>query len=170
MAQTKRTSSKKKAQKDIFSTIKADHRLVESIFEKIEKSKAAGRRETLYSELRTELTKHAEAEEKALYPHLIEEKRTRDLGLEAVEEHDMMKHLFSKIDGLGFDDERWMATVSVLKEIVSHHVKEEESELFAKIRKNFSKEERQQILSDFQASKEGGPIENLREGFKQMVA
>jgi hemerythrin-like domain-containing protein len=51
-------------------------------------------------------------------------------------------------------DEKWLAKVTVLKELVEHHVEEEESEIFKAARKTFDKKQLDQMGEQFEAAKE----------------
>lgn len=141
--------------RDIFSLIKADHRKVDGLFAKLEKTteRAANTRKKWYAELRRELTLHTEAEEKALYPSLKENEKTEEIGFESVEEHDIVKFLLGKLDDTPCDAKEWTAQITALQEAVEHHVEEEEDEMFPKMRKAFSKEELEEFAQGFEAIK-----------------
>jgi hemerythrin superfamily protein len=128
---------------DPIALLKADHRKVEELFKKLEDTteRALKTRTELFDKLNHELTAHALAEEAVLYPANKEIKETRDLGFEAVEEHHVVKILLEELGSLSPDTEEWTAKLSVLKENVTHHVKEEETELFPKTVKALSAEE-----------------------------
>jgi hemerythrin-like domain-containing protein len=83
-----------------------------------------------------ELTVHAQLEEQAFYPEaqkaLGDE---RDLVDEARVEHASLKWLIAQLENEGPDSELYGARVTVLKEYVQHHVREEEKEMFPKLRK-----------------------------------
>ncbi len=140
---------------DIFSLIKADHRKVESIFSKLDKTteKAVQTRRQLYTELREELMLHTEAEERALYPFLKQNEKTEDLGFESIEEHALVKYLLQKLDNTSCDSKEWTAQITALKEIIEHHVEEEETEMFPKMKKAFSSEELTFFAQGFQQIK-----------------
>src|SRR3546814_6804809 len=53
---------------------------------------------------------------------------------EAVVEHATLKNVMEKLQGKSADDELFTAYVTVLKEYVKHHVKEEENEYFPRVR------------------------------------
>ena len=128
---------------DPIAMLKADHRKVEELFKKLEDTteRAVKTRAELFDKLNQELTAHALAEEAVLYPANKEIKDTRELGFEAVEEHHVVKILLEELSSLSPDTEEWTAKLSVLKENVEHHVKEEEHELFPKTKKALSAEE-----------------------------
>jgi hemerythrin superfamily protein len=82
------------------------------------------------------LTVHANMEEKIFYPALRKagKSKEKDSVLEAAEEHACVKDLIAKIKRITGPDETLEAKVTVLKELVEHHVKEEESEMFSEAR------------------------------------
>jgi len=145
----------KKKGKDIFSLMKADHDKVEALFQKLEKTDehATYTRDKFYEELRTELAIHTEAEEMTLYPTLKLVEQTQDIGFEAVEEHAIIHYLINKIDGTPYDSLEWMAQLKALREVVRHHVKEEESVMFRKMRKAFTEDELRYFADSFQQMK-----------------
>jgi len=129
---------KKKAEpKDAIALLKADHRKVEGLFAKFEKTKDKGRKKTLATEICTELTVHTVIEEEIFYPACREAGKD-DLRLEAYVEHDGAKVLIAEIEASDPDNEFYDAKIKVLSEQIEHHVKEEERPgkgLFAAARK-----------------------------------
>ena len=134
-------------QMNAFELLKSDHEKVAGILEKIDGTteRALKTREELFTQLKTELDIHAEIEETIFYPVLEKAEESRDITLEAFEEHRLVKQLLSELDGEAKDDEKWTAKFTVLKENVEHHVEEEEGELFKKARKVLSKEEIEEL-------------------------
>ncbi|MCM3903540.1 MAG: hemerythrin domain-containing protein [Pyrinomonadaceae bacterium] len=130
-----------------FELLKSDHEKVAGIMEKIEGTteRALKTREELFTQLKTELDMHAQMEETIFYPILEKAKESRDITLEAFEEHRLVKQLLSELAAEAKDDEKWTAKFTVLKENVEHHVEEEEGELFTKARKVLSKEEIEEL-------------------------
>jgi len=123
--------------------LKQDHKTVGGLLEKIDKTteRALKTREELFTRLKTELDVHAKIEETIFYPALENEEETRDITLEAFEEHRLVKQLLSELERMAKDDEQWTARFTVLKENVEHHVEEEEGEMFSKVRKVLSNED-----------------------------
>ena len=120
-----------------FTLLKADHKKVAGILEKIDDTteRAVKTREELFTQLKTELDIHTRIEETIFYPALKDTDETRDITLEAFEEHKLVKTLLGELESLGKDKEEWTATFTVLKENIEHHVEEEEGEMFPKARK-----------------------------------
>lgn len=128
---------------DAFELLKSDHEKVGAILKKIDGTTehALKTREELFTQLKSALDVHAEIEETIFYPVLEKAEESRDITLEAFEEHRIVKQLLSELEAEAKDDETWTAKFTVLKENVEHHVEEEEDELFKKARKVLSEEE-----------------------------
>ena len=133
------------SKKSILQLIKDDHKLLrESIV-------VLTSEETVLSEKKRQLERfifnikvHAKAEETSLYNSLIELQDIRPDILEGFEEHNMADHLMMELDAKNFQSD-WSdeidAKAKVLAEIIEHHVKDEETELFPKIKSYLTKTE-----------------------------
>ena len=140
---------------DAFKLLKSDHEKVAGIMEKIEGTteRALKTREELFTQLKTELDIHAEIEENILYPVLKKAEESREITLEAFEEHRLVKQLLGELEGEAKDNEKWTAKFTVLKENIEHHVKEEEGEMFTKARKVLSREEIEELGTRMEEAK-----------------
>jgi hemerythrin superfamily protein len=138
-AQTASTRSKQKTSTnatDAVALLKADHRAVEELFEKFENSRRADQKAKIAQDICNELTVHATIEEKDFYPAAQEAlEDDKDLVDEARVEHASLKWLIAQIEQEAPESELFDAKVKVLKEYVAHHVKEEEKEMFPKLKK-----------------------------------
>lgn len=104
------------------------------------------KKEEIVRELITILVKHAEIEEQVFYPAVREELEGLDSEIdEDLEEHHAAELLLWELDHLSSDAERYDAKVTVLKENISHHLEEEESELFPEVEKQMSEERRREL-------------------------
>lgn len=142
-----------------FTLLKADHKKVAGILEKIDSTTERGvkTREELFTQLKSELDTHARIEETIFYPAIKEADETRDITLEAFEEHKVVKTLLSELESLGKDEEQWTAKFAVLKENIEHHVEEEEGEMFTKARKVLDEEKAEELGARMEAAKEEQP-------------
>lgn len=122
-------------QKAVLGMLMDDHRKVKKLFKEFKSEKDEARKEEIVREACTELTVHAELEEQEFYPFLREqdEKTFGDLLNEAKVEHESAKQLIAQLLEMSPEDELYDAKFIVLAEYVSHHITEEEDELFAKI-------------------------------------
>lgn len=144
-----------------FTLLKADHKKVAGILEKIDATTERGikTREELFGQLKSELDLHAHIEETILYPVLEKADETHDITLEAFEEHRLMKQLLGELDSMDKGNEQWTARFTVLKENIEHHVEEEEDEMFKKARKVLSEAEAEDLGARLEAAK-GEPLKS----------
>ena len=140
---------------DAFAVLKADHEKVAGILETIDETteRAIKSRDEMFAQLKSELDLHAMIEEEIFYPALEESEETRDITLEAYEEHRMVKQLLAELEAEPKDTEEWTAKCTVLKENIEHHVEEEEGEMFTKARKALSEEEIESLGEELQQAK-----------------
>jgi len=115
-----------KQKPDAVALLKEDHRKVEKLFESFEKAHDAGKKQALVREICTELCIHAIIEEEIFYPACKDRIKEEDLLEEAYVEHDGAKVLIAELLDSEPDAEFYDAKVSVLSEMIKHHVKEEE--------------------------------------------
>lgn len=138
-----------------FTLLKADHKKVAGILEKLDATTERGikTREELFGQLKSELDLHAHIEETILYPALEEADETREITLEAYEEHRLVKQLLGELESMDKSEEQWTARFTVLKENIEHHVEEEEGEMFKKARKVLSEAEAEDLGARLEAAK-----------------
>ncbi|MBE0537955.1 MAG: hemerythrin domain-containing protein [Phycisphaerae bacterium] len=120
---------------DIFEMLKKDHRKVLEILEKLETSsdRASKTRQKQFTQLRQELLPHMAAEENYFYPYVLDrlsDKEQRRALFEGIEEHRAARSVLTDSEDAGVSDERWQPDIAVLKELIAHHIDEEESEIF----------------------------------------
>ena len=145
---------------DAIALLKADHAEVAKLFKRFEElgPRAKKSKADIADKVITALSQHALIEEQVLYPAIRERiPDEEDQVLEALEEHHVAKWLLSELDNLTPDDERFDAKFMVLAENVRHHVKEEEGELFPKLRKEFTKGELNELGEALAAAKKVAP-------------
>lgn len=106
--------------------LKEQHRTVEALFAKIE----AGEPEAL-KDLASALAAHMAIEHELFYPESREV--DEDAIGEAFEEHAIAELALKRALACDPEDETFDAKVTVLKELIEHHVEEEEGELFPEV-------------------------------------
>jgi len=140
---------------DAIALLKADHETVAGIFEKLEDTteRAIKTREEFFTKLKQELDIHAHIEETIFYPVLKKSDETRDITMEGIQEHHVVKVLLRELDAMGVGSETWTAKLKVLKENVEHHVEEEEEDMFVKAREVLSKEQLEELGAQMEQEK-----------------
>jgi hypothetical protein len=116
-----------------------DHKKVQELFKKFEKAKDkedGEACEAIAKEACGELEVHASLEEELFYPAAREALGEEDdLVEEAEVEHQSAKDLIGQLRSMDPEDPKYAATFVVLAEYVKHHIKEEEGEMFPKLKK-----------------------------------
>ena len=112
------------AKPDAIALLKADHRKVEDLFGKYEKSRS--KKADIAKQICMELTIHTMIEEEIFYPACREAEVDSDKMDEANVEHDGAKALIAELEAGTPGDDFYDAKVKVLSEEIKHHVKEEE--------------------------------------------
>jgi hemerythrin superfamily protein len=144
---------------DAISILKADHKKVEGLFKRLLKlgDTAHTARKKLFVEIDAEISVHAHIEEKIFYPALKAKTGPntdeRDEVLEAYEEHALVKGMLHELEALNPKNETYNAKLQVLSELVKHHVKEEEGEMFPQAKKLLSAEELKSLGGKLEAAK-----------------
>lgn len=126
------------ASSDAIALLKADHRQVEGWFGQFDKTRSTQRKQDLAAKICGALRVHTTIEEEIFYPAFLEATGDKDLHHEAIVEHQGAKDLIAQIESMDADDDYYDAKVSVLSEMIKHHVKEEEQPggLFAKAKQS----------------------------------
>jgi hemerythrin superfamily protein len=140
-AARKSSGASKSTAPDAIDLLTADHREVKALFkeyDKLVKAEAdSGEKQAIALQICVMLTAHATAEEELFYPAAREVLgEDEDLVDEADVEHASAKDLIAQIESGTPDDHHYDAKVKVLGEYIDHHVKEEEGEMFPKVRKS----------------------------------
>ena len=119
---------------DAVALLKADHRKVEDLFEKFKQGESLDD-EALVQEICTELTIHSMLEEEIFYPACQKALDDEEPVNEAYVEHDGAKVLIAELLDSDVDNVFFAAKVTVLSEMIKHHVAEEENTLFPEAEK-----------------------------------
>jgi hemerythrin-like domain-containing protein len=141
---------------DAMSLLKEDHRKVKKILAELESTTERGTktREELFTKVKQELVIHEAIEEEIFYPALKEHPKTKEIALEGYEEHHVVDTVMAEIEGVAYDDEKWGAKFTVMKENLEHHIEEEEGEMFKQAKQVFDQDELTQLGESMKARKE----------------
>ena len=112
--------------------LKRQHREVKGLFREVQKASGAKARRGGMEEIASKLLAHMAIEEDIFYPAVteLETKKTEEMVPEAYEEHHVAKLVINELPKVDPDDERFEAKMTVLEELIQHHVEEEEQEMF----------------------------------------
>jgi len=141
---------------DILDTLRQEHREVAEMLGMLVESASAPERKKLLASIKTALAPHLRAEEKIVYDAVgkLRGKEQRTHSEEGYMEHalgDKMLASLGKISNATSPE--FSAAAKVLKELVEHHVEEEEKTVWADVEANFSDEDRIEMNRKFLAAK-----------------
>lgn len=140
---------------DILQKIKKEHDEFKSLISKVEDAEGNKKRE-LFEELYAKLNGHHESEEHVLFPDVKSksEEEGKSIVREMIEEHHLASYQFSLLERTSIDNETWDAKFSVLKEVLTHHMDEEEKDFFKQAKKVLKEETLKDKYDDFEKTNE----------------
>ena len=113
----------------VLTMLKADHKKVKALFAEYQEA-TPRKQQDIAQTIIQELEIHAELEEELIYPAIRKGTKDDKLMNEATEEHHLVHVLIAELKELEPSDATFKAKFTVLGELVKHHVKEEEGEMF----------------------------------------
>jgi len=126
--------AKAKKPESAIALLMEDHEYVKKAFRAFEKMDEEDQ-PALVKQVCEALKVHTRVEEEVFYPAVRKAIKDEDLMNEAEVEHDSAKALIRQLERMKPSDPKYAATFTVLGEYVNHHVKEEEEEMFPKVRR-----------------------------------
>ena len=133
-----RRSSGKAVSTNALDMLEADHKAVEGMFRQFEKLHEAGEdTATVIQFVREALTVHSALEKEIFYPAIRARagEEEEELLDEAEVEHASVDQLIRALGSRKLTEKKREAAFTVLMEYVRHHVKEEENEMFPKVKR-----------------------------------
>jgi len=118
----------------VLTMLKADHKKVKALFAQFQEATPEQQEDIAQTTIQ-ELEIHAELEEGLIYPAIREGIDDDELMNEAKEEHHLVHILIDELKELKPSDDTFKAKFTLLGELVKHHVKEEEGEMFPQAQK-----------------------------------
>lgn len=122
------------AAQEAIRLLRADHRAVNKLFAAYEDESKTAKKQALVAQICTALSIHAQIEEEIFYPAAQKALKDHELVPEARVEHETLKYLIAQVEGKTPDGDEFDAKIKVMSEYVKHHVREEQNELFPKVK------------------------------------
>ncbi|MFI6645389.1 hemerythrin domain-containing protein [Streptomyces sp. NPDC050504] len=144
---------------DVIAELTADHREVEDLFAEIEKAPpGSGERKRLTDRLTIELVRHSVAEEEYLYPAVREHlPGGGPLADRELADHSRVEKLLKQLEQRAADAEDFDQLVARLKTEVTAHVRDEEENLFVKLRQDWSDDRLMELGDKIRSAKKTAP-------------
>ena len=152
------------AHTDIFERLKQDHDRHRELLAQIFASEGHdGRRERLFEKFKIEVTAHAAAEEETLYATMLAREDLRHDAVHSVAEHKEIGDLLQDIAQTDIRSADWRAEFQKLADRYTHHIDEEEEEMFPAAAEGLSEEKVKELRALFDRRKPA-EIERALEG------
>lgn len=148
--------TKKNAPADAIALLKGDHKKVRALLATLEKTDSAARRTKLLAQIAMAKTAHARVEEEIFYPAFkrrAEESEQLEMYFESLEEHELAETMLKKTLATNPSGEMFAARAKVLKDLIMHHAKEEEGQMFKAARELFDRDELRSLGEQIQRRK-----------------
>jgi hemerythrin superfamily protein len=137
---------------DVRALLAKDHDEVKDLLRGLVDGQQGRSRAQLLETLKTNLTAHSRAEEQVVYDAMIRARAKQDVHILAEEgyvEHGAVDDLLVRISGLEIGTDLWLAHAKVIREMLEHHIAEEQDQIFAQLGDYFSREERVAMGKEF---------------------
>lgn len=128
--------------------LKADHTTIKRLLRELNDATTVKQRENLVNQLEQEVKMHSQIEEEVFYPAFKAATRrteNEDLFYEATEEHHIVDMVLPALKAANPKSHEFQAKAKVLKELIEHHIKDEETEMFAAARNIFDEDSLRQL-------------------------
>jgi hemerythrin-like domain-containing protein len=139
--------------------LKSDHATVKRLMRELNETgdRAAKQREALVEQIERELKMHAQLEEEIFYPAFKAATRgteSEDLFYEAAEEHHIVDMVLPALKAANPKSHEFKAKAKVLFDLLEHHIKEEETQMFKEARELFGDEQLRELGDMMQARRD----------------
>jgi hypothetical protein len=144
------------ADTDLLDTLKKEHDEVKSLLSDLQDAETPAQRRSLVQKIKAALVPHTKAEEKVLYDAVIavRDKEVQIDGHEGYIEHELASKTLQKLAAIAnATSPEHKAAAKVLKELVEHHIRQEESNVWDDAKDNFSEDKRKQMNVAYLAAK-----------------
>jgi iron-sulfur cluster repair protein YtfE (RIC family) len=141
---------------DILDTLKKEHDQVKDLLENLSDAETPAQRRSLVQKIKAALVPHSKAEEKVVYNAVIalRDKDAQMNGHEGYLEHEWAAKTLQRLQAItNAASPEHKAAGKVLKELVEHHIEEEERNVWADVKEHFSDDDRKKMNVMFLAAK-----------------
>lgn len=141
---------------DILDTLKREHDEVKDLLENLSDAETPAQRRTFVQKIKAALVPHTKAEEKVVYDAVISlrDKDAQMDGYEGYLEHEWAAKTLQRLDAItNAASPEHKAAGKVLKELVEHHIDEEERNVWKDVKEHFSDDDRKKMNVKFFAAK-----------------
>lgn len=136
--------------KDILTLIEDDHHKIRELFAEAQSGNVS---QELFNQIYMEMTLHARTEELVFYPAMHDYDQLEKYIEEAEEEHNASKILLEEMKNIGHDHPEFKTKMDHLIDNMTHHIEEEESDIYSSIRECIGEQELNDLGKEFEEVK-----------------
>ena len=148
---------------DILGTLRKEHDEVKELLTNLQNAESSAQRHALVRQVAEALVPHSVAEEKVVYEAVIAltDPQAQMDGYEGTLEHKWAAKTLERLMAIAdASSPEHKATGKVLKELVEHHIKEEEHNIWRDVRKHCSHEDRARMNALYLIEKQRTKVPN----------
>ncbi|MBS3669370.1 MULTISPECIES: hemerythrin domain-containing protein [Halomonadaceae] len=135
----------------IFEALRQDHDIQRDLLARlVETHGDSDERDNLYQQVRAELQYHAAAEERALYIPMMSIDLTQEKARHSVAEHHEIDELLELLDETDYSATHWLTHAKQLQDLVTHHLDEEEQEVFQLAGRGLQDKQKTSLAGEYQ--------------------
>ena len=136
---------------NIFEALRADHERQRDLADRLLQTEGdSDERRDLFEQLKTELLAHAGAEERFFYIPLMEHDQTQEKARHSVSEHKELDDFVEQLEGYEMDASQWLITARDMAHRLTHHLDEEEHEVFQMAGKVLLEREKTDLAASYE--------------------
>lgn len=129
----------------VFDLLREEHDQIKGMLDTLLSERKKG---DVFEQARTRIETHMEGEEEHVYP-AIRAAGLKDEVLEALEEHHVVKLVLGELEDMSDREEAWASKLSVLSELVEHHLRREERTVFPAAAKRIGNARQQEMEDEY---------------------
>jgi hemerythrin-like domain-containing protein len=140
---------------NIFEALRESHDIQRDLGARLVDTQGASEeRDTLFKQLKSELSAHAAAEERFFYVPLISHDMTIEHARHGIAEHHEIDELVEKLEESEYSSPGWLVIARQLLHKVEHHLKDEEQGIFQLAGKVLSDTEKTKLAREYRSERD----------------
>jgi hemerythrin-like domain-containing protein len=146
---------------DILDLLRRDHHRVDQLLDQLEATDTGDerRRAQLFAQVTAEIEVHSDAEDQVVYACFEGREGLEDLVEDMRQQHEHIEQMVEELDQTAVTADDWIDKLRELRQLVRHHVDDEEAALFERIREALDRGARERLGEDFIMAKESEEAE-----------
>lgn len=137
----------------LLMVLREDHQRVKHLLDELSDTKPrdSDERQEKFDELYSGISVHMKFEEESFYPAVQKKRKSAKEDVdEGFEEHHVARQALDELKSMDKGEERWGTLLKVTKEMIEHHIAEEQAVVFEHADKGLSESELEKMGQQFE--------------------